>query len=440
MTRTPRQMNLNMFLATAGYQAGAWRRDGSRSDELLSLTYLADLAQAAERAKMDGVFIADSMAHASTVNSAPRLVQLEPLTALAAIAAVTSRIGLIGTFSTTFTEPFNLSRYLMSLDHLSNGRAGWNIVTSAGGEQNFGGRLPSHDDRYLVAEEYLDVVTALWDSWDDDAVVNSRTEGVWARTDRIHPIHHHGKYYDVAGPAFIPRSPQGWPVLVQAGSSPTGIAFAAQRAEVVFTAQPDLEHARSFYARLKDEVAATGRDAAKVKVLPGFMPIIGDTETAARSLADELAELITIDVGMRALATDFGGTDLTGLDLDEPVPVERIPAVRAISGNQSRFELYRELAVEKRYTLRSLVRVAGRSMGHSVVVGTPEQVADEMEAWFTTGGCDGFNLQMAYAPGGAAALCEQLVPELVDRGLFRAEYTGTTFRDHLGLDRPEVQR
>jgi FMN-dependent oxidoreductase (nitrilotriacetate monooxygenase family) len=433
-------MSLNLFLAGGGYFSGSWRRPDSRSGDLLSLAYMQDLAQQAERAKFDAVFVADSMGHEAAARTGPRTIELEPITLLSALAASTEKIGLIGTISTTFTEPFNLARYLMSLDHLSGGRAGWNIVTSAGGQENFGFELPPHDQRYAVAEEYLEVVTALWDSWDDDAVVNDRDAGVWVRPDRVHRIDHHGSYFDVRGPAHMPRSPQGWPVLVQAGSSPAGLGFAGRHAEVVFTAQPDLEHAQTFYRAFQDQLAAAGRASSRAKVLPGLLPIIGDTEQAAKELAEDLADLIGIDVGMRALRTDLANIELADLDLDEPIPVERFPSPDQISGNRSRFDLYHELAVEKRYRLRDLVRLAGSTMGHSMTVGTVEQVADEMEQWFTSGGCDGFNLQIAYAPGGMPAICEQLVPELAARGLFRTEYEGSTLRDHLGLTRPEVRR
>jgi N-acetyl-S-(2-succino)cysteine monooxygenase len=440
MNSPAQHMHINLFLASAGYFSGSWRRDGSRSDELLSLPYLVELTQQAERAKVDAIFVADSMGHEAAARTSPRTVEFEPVTLLSALAAVTSRVGLIGTISTTFTEPFNLARYLTSLDHLSAGRAGWNIVTSTGGQENFGSALPPHDERYAVADEYMNVVTALWDSWDDDAVINDRDAGVWVRPDRVRRVDHHGKYFDVRGPAHLPRGPQGWPVLVQAGSSPAGMAFAARWAEVVFTAQPDLDHARSFYSAVKSQVTATGRDSAQTKILPGLLPIIGDTEQAAKELAEELSDLVSIEAGIRALRTDIAHIDVSDLDLDEPIPVERFPAPETVVGNRSRFDLYYELAVEKRYSLRQLARTAGSTMGHSLQVGTVEQVADQMEQWFTTGGCDGFNLQVAYAPEGMTTICEQLVPELARRGLFRTEYEGTTLRDHLGLGRPAVER
>jgi N-acetyl-S-(2-succino)cysteine monooxygenase len=440
MTSKPRTMNINIFFASAGYFSGSWRREGSRSEELLSFAYMKELARQAEAAKVDAIFVADSMAHNAETRATPNITQFEPVTLLSALAGVTSHLGLMGTMSTTFTEPFNLARYLQSLDHLSGGRVGWNIVTSAGGQENFGVPLPPHDERYVAANEYMRVVTALWDSWDDDAVVNDRASGIWVDPKRVHQIDHHGRFFNIRGPAHMPRSPQGWPVLVQAGASPAGMAFAARYAEVIFTAAPDMAHAQSFYRTVKDKVAEAGREPGQARILPGMLPVIGETEKEARALADELIDLIPISEGLRALRTDLAYIDVASLDLDQPVPLELFPDPSTVMGNRSRYELYREMAVDQRKTLRELARMAGSSMGHSLSVGTVEQVADEMQRWFTQGGCDGFNVQIAYSPGGMADVCEKLVPELVSRGLFRSEYDGTTLRDHLGLPRPEARR
>ena len=431
-----RQMSLCVFLSTAGYHSGAWRRPGSRSDELLTVSIAVDMTRLAEQAKLDAVFIADSLGIDSELRKAPRQTELEPITLLSALAMATHRIGLIGTISTTFTEPFNLSRYLSSLDHISRGRAGWNIVTSTGGEHNFGGTLPPHDERYTRADEYLEVVKALWDSWDDDAVVNDAKAGSWCRADRIHRIDHHGPHYDVVGPSHMPRSPQGWPVLVQAGSSAEGMNFAATHAEVVFAAQPGLASAQSFYRALRDAAVARGRSTDDVRILPGFVPIIGSTEREAHELADELLEYVDIETGLIKLGSYMPGVDFRGLDLDEPIPVGQILEVDEVERARSRFEIFRELAVEQRQTVRQLVHGIARSIGHKSSVGTPEQLADEMETWFRNGACDGFNLQLAHVPGSMTAIAEGLVPELRKRGLFRREYEGETLRDHLGLSRP----
>jgi FMN-dependent oxidoreductase (nitrilotriacetate monooxygenase family) len=249
----------------------------------------------------------------------------------------------------------------------------------------------------------MEVVTALWDSWEDGAVVNDREAGVWANPSRVHQIDHHGTYFNVRGPAHMPRSPQGWPVLVQAGASPAGMAFAAKYAEVIFTATPDLAHAQSFYRTVKDKISAAGRAPGDARVLPGMLPVIGETEKEAKALADELIDLIPITEGLRALRTDLAYIDVAALELDKPIPLELFPDPSTVMGNRSRYELYREMAVDQRKTLRELARMAGSSMGHSLSVGTVEQVADEMQTWFREGGCDGFNLQMAYSPGSLEA-------------------------------------
>ncbi|WP_247333603.1 LLM class flavin-dependent oxidoreductase [Bradyrhizobium sp. 147] len=429
-------MVLNLFLSAGGYSVGGWRRERSRSNELTSLSLYRDLARLAEQAKFDAIFVPDSVRW-DPERTEPRPVELEPITLLSALAGVTEKIGLIGTVSISFTEPANVVRYFTSLDHLSDGRAAWNIVVSSAGDGNYSVKLPPRDDRYAMADEYLRVVTALWDSWEDDAVVNDRKAGIWLRPDRVHRIDHQGKYFSVEGPALIQRGPQGWPVLVQAGSSPAGVDFAARWAELVYTAQPDLEHARIFYQTIKRKAAEAGRDPSHIKVLPGLLPIIGETEEAANALAGELADLMPVEAYIPALRSVFEGVDVTGLDLNQPIPLDRIPPLEQIR-MVSRFELFRQLAVDKRYSLRDLLRVAARSYGHPSQVGTAAQVADEMERWFSAGACDGFNLQMAYAPGGLQTICDQLVPELVRRGLFHREYEGNTFRDRLGLPRPRA--
>ena len=437
MSASPsRQMNINLFMSPCGYQTGAWRLPGSRSDELLTLGFMSDIARQAERAKIDAVFVADALQVLEPAGRYPNPNELEPLTTLSALAATTQKIGLIGTASTSFTEPYNLARYFASLDHLSQGRAGWNIVTSFQGGENFTLGLPDHEERYRRAFEYMDVVTALWDSWQDDAIVNDKVQGHWAMTERIHKVNFKGDYYRVEGPLNIARSPQGWPVLVQAGSSDSGMNFAATYAEVVFTAQRTLTEARSFSADLKQRLAQKGRAPDKVKVLPGLMPIIGNTETEAAELAERIWDLVDVDVGLHALEPLIEGVALEELDLDEPIPSHHLRLPEHAEGNRSRYELFYNLATRDRYTLRQLVKVRAMGLGHLVVIGTAEQVADEMYAWFSQGACDGFNLQTPYLPGGLDAITEELIPVLQRRGLFRTEYEGSTLRDHLGLDRP----
>ncbi len=437
MTVSRGQMNLCLFMTPVGYHIGSWRRPDSRSEDYTRSTLAIDIAQQAERAKLDAVFIADGLMLMNDQQPIGHL--LEPLMTLAALAPSTSRIGLIATVSTSFTEPYNLARYFASLDHLSAGRAGWNIVTSYAGGPNFDRDLPSHDERYVRADEYLQLVTALWDSWDDDAIVNDRESGVFMRPDRVHAVDFNGKYYRCAGPLNVPRPPQGWPVLVQAGSSDAGMDFAAKYAEVVFTAQPSLAAAQRFYADLKARVAKHDRDPSKVKVLPGLVAIVGATEAEARATADNLGDFIDFESGRKNLRMFMDNIELDDLDLDAPLPLERLSRPEDVQGAASRYEVYYKLAAEKRYTLRELIKVFTASSGHFSLVGTAVQVADAMQTWFTTGACDGFNLQMPYLKG-LDGITELLVPELQSRGLFRTDYSGSTLREHLGLDRPSLRR
>lgn len=435
MVPWPRQMNLCLFFSPGGYHRGAWRNPGSRSDELLTFKFVSDVAQQAERAKLDAIFLADALSVGDTTKH-PTANKLEPLTTLAALSTVTSKIGLIATASTSFTEPYNLARYFGSIDHLSGGRVGWNIVTSFLGAENFNQALPDHDERYSKAFEYVEIMTALWDSWQDDAVVNDKEGGAWSRPDRIRSIDFNGKYYRVAGPLNMARSPQGWPVLVQAGSSDTGMDFAATYAETIFTAQSSIVVAKEFYSNIKAQVARKGRDPRKVKVLPGLMPIIGDTEAEAQQLADEIANWVDLDDGRDALSLQLNHIDLNGLDLDRPIPRELMARPEEVQGGRSRYAFYYGLAVDGGYTLRELIKVRSVASGHSVVIGSAEQVADAMERWLTEDACDGFNLQPPHLMGGLDAITDQLIPILQERGSFHKEYEGTTLRDHLGLVRP----
>jgi FMN-dependent oxidoreductase (nitrilotriacetate monooxygenase family) len=439
---TPRgQMNLGILIGGVGNHQGAWRRPNSRVEEVASLSLFADLAAWAERAKLDTLFIADGLTlQLDRLRSSP-FGHLEPVTLLSAIAARTSHIGLIPSVSTTFSEPYNVARQLASLDRISGGRAGWNIVTSAWGEINFGGQaLPSHAARYARAVEYVDVVTALWDSWSDDAIVIDRAGGVYAEPDRVRKINFAGSHFRVEGPLNVPRSVQGRPVLAQAGSSNDGKDFAARYAEVVFTAQQTVAESQAFYADLKARVAAQGRDPDLVKILPGVSPIVAPTEAEAHRLADELRELIDIEIGLERLSKQLGGVDLSGLELDRPIPPEILPEVETVEGRQSRYGVFKELAVTERFSLRRLIEMEVSSSGHWVTVGAPEQIADRLQERFEQRGADGFILLPSYIPEGFELLVDAVVPILRKRGLFRTEYDGPTLRDHLGLAHPAVRR
>ncbi|MEV7413907.1 LLM class flavin-dependent oxidoreductase [Streptomyces sp. NPDC089919] len=431
----PRTLHLNAFLMNAGHHDAAWRHPRTQPERITDLSYFQDLARAAERGRLDSVFLADGVALWGKVRH-NALGGFEPLTLLSALAAVTEHVGLIATVSTTFNEPYHVARKFASLDHLSGGRAGWNIVTSGSVDEarNFNREEHlEHAVRYERAREFLDVTTKLWDSWEDDAILLDREAGVYADTAKVHPIEHRGEHFQVRGALNVPRSPQGRPLLVQAGSSEDGKEFAAEFAEAVFTAQQTLADAQAFYKDLKSRLPRFGRSERELLVLPGICPVIGSTEAEARRLEQELTDLQVPEYGLAQLSGMLG-TDLTGLPLDGPLP--ELPEERQINGNKSRFTLVAELARRDGLTLRELIARLGGGRGHRVFAGTPEQIADELEEWFTRGAADGFNIMPPYLPGGLDDFVDQVVPVLQARGLFRTEYTGRTLRDHYGLARP----
>lgn len=427
-----RTLHLNAFLMGVGHHEAAWRHPRTDPRRIADVTHFQELARIAERGTLDSVFLADGLAVGPAVRHNIQAV-FEPLTLLAALATVTEHIGLIATASTTYNEPFNLARAFASLDHLSGGRAGWNIVTSAQAREARNFNLddhPAHADRYRRAAEFVDVAIKLWDSWEDDALVLDTAAGVFADTDRVHEIAHRGDRFQVHGPLNTPRPPQGRPLLVQAGSSADGIAFAARYAEAVFTAQQTLADGQAFYAELRRATAAAGRDPDGVKVLPGIAPVLGGTEEEAHALADELEALIVPEHALAQLS-GMTGLDLTGLPLDGPLP--DLPDVQS---HQSRYQLVVDLARREKLTIRQLIGRLGGGRGHRVVAGAPEQVADQIELWFTQGAADGFNVMPPLLPHGLEAFVDHVVPLLRRRGLFRHEYTGRTLREHYGLPRP----
>ncbi|MDA0632658.1 LLM class flavin-dependent oxidoreductase [Nonomuraea sp. MCN248] len=429
-----RKLHLNAFLMGVGHHEAAWRTSGTDPSRVTDIRHYQELAQIAERGKLDSVFLADSLSFWGDIKY-HTLGGLEPVTMLSAMAAVTEHVGLIGTVSTTYNEPFNVARKFASLDHISRGRAGWNMVTSAfeSEARNFGGGLPAHADRYVRANEFVDVVTKLWDSWADDAIVADQDQGVYVDKDKVHAVDHEGDLFRVHGPLNIPRPPQGRPVLVQAGSSEDGKEFAARYAEAVFTAQPVIYSALAFYADFKGRLAKYGRDHDDVVILPGLSPIIGSTEAEATRLREELGALVVPESAVGALS-EVLGVDLTDHPLDEQLP--EIPGVN--EGQRSRAGVVMAMARRENLTMRQLIgRLAG-NRGHRVVAGTPEQIADEIEEWFTKGAADGFNVMPPTLPGGLTDFVDHVVPELRRRGLFRTEYEGSTLREHFGFKRPAV--
>jgi FMN-dependent oxidoreductase (nitrilotriacetate monooxygenase family) len=439
MTDHRRQLNLNAFIYPAGHHEAAWRHPDSAPERIFDVTYYQEIARTAEAAALDAVFFADGPALQGDVahNAVGRL---EPITLLTAMATATERLGLIATASTTYYEPYNLARLFGSLDHISGGRAGWNIVTTGNdaAAANFGlDAHPEHAERYARAQEFVDAVTALWDSWEDDAVVLDRDAGVYADTSKIHEIGHTGRHIRVRGPFNQPRPPQGHPVLVQAGASNEGRAFAGRNAEAIFTAHQRLADAQAFYADVKSRVAGFGRRPDHVKVLPGISPFIAGTEAGARDLERQFNELTVPAYGLRQLER-MTGSSLGHLDLDAPVPASLFADAGDVTDNRrSRLQVVAGIVDRERPTVRGLLHRLAGARGHRVFAGTPEQVADTLEEWFTQGAADGFNVMPPYYPGGLEVFTSEVVPILRARGLFRDGYTGRTLREHLGLPRPE---
>ncbi|MDL9936695.1 LLM class flavin-dependent oxidoreductase [Gordonia sp. ABSL1-1] len=436
-----RQLHLNAFIYPAGHHEAAWRHPRTQPHRIFDADYFQQIGRAAEAAKFDAVFFADGPAlrTEAAYNAAGRL---EPITLLTAIAQTTERIGLIATASTTYYEPYNLARLFSSLDFLSNGRAGWNIVTTAtdAAAENFG--LSAHPDpavRYQRATEFVEAATRLWDSWEHDAIRLDREAGIYADTDRIHRADFVGEHLSVRGAFTAPRSPQGHPVLVQAGASDDGRAFASRYAEAIFTAHQSIENAQTFYADIKSRAQALGRNPDHVVILPGLSPFIGGTEAEAKNLEREFNELTVPDYGIQQLSS-LAGIDLSAAELDAPIdPATFGDAGDVVNNKRSRRQVVAGIVARDRPTLRQLLHSLAGARGHRVFAGTPEQIADTITEWFSHGAADGFNVMPPYYPGGLTDFTETVVPILQRRGLFRTEYTGTTLRDHFGLPQPANQ-
>jgi FMN-dependent oxidoreductase (nitrilotriacetate monooxygenase family) len=436
-----RHLHLNLFIHSRGHHEASWRHPDASALSVFDIGYYQGLAHRAEAGLFDSIFLADQLALGDDIVSGPR-TGLEPITVLAALAASTSRIGLIATASTTYSEPFNLARQFASIDHISQGRVGWNIVTSwlATAAKNYGaGGALSHADRYERGEEFMTVVQALWDSWAVDAVLDDRSAGHYARAGAIRAIDHHGKYYQVAGPLNVPRCPQGRPVLVQAGSSETGRDFAARHAEAIFTAQMEKATARDFYRDLKARVVAAGRAPLQALILPGLSPLIAGTETEARRMSDDLGALTDPEVGRNRLSARFGGHDFSHLPLDRPLTPQDFPDPATVEAARSRTEVIVGLVRRETPTLRQLLAMLAGARGPHTFAGTPEQVADLMQDWFNDGAADGFNIMPPVLPSMLEVFISEVVPILQRRGLFRSDYQGETLRAHYGLQEPVSQ-
>ncbi|MBB5415173.1 FMN-dependent oxidoreductase (nitrilotriacetate monooxygenase family) [Paraburkholderia atlantica] len=428
-----RRLHLNTNVTGMGRHPAGWRTlDNPKS--IVDLGFFTSIARIAERGKLDAVFLSDALALRGHAHGPSQ--SLEPTVLLTALAGVTQHVGLIGTASTTFNDPFNLARRFASVDHLSAGRVAWNAVTTYDPQAaaNFSfGEAPDKPARYARAAEFVDVVLKLWDSWEDDALVADRASGLYADPARVHAIGHRGPHFQVRGPLNLPRSPQGRPVLVQAGGSEAGVALAARDADAVFTAQTTFEGAQAFYRDIKARAAAHGRDPAHLLVLPGLYPVIGGTLAEARQRKAEMDALLERSAELAKFAGALG-VEPTDLRLDEPLPYELIDSgVRSdVSGGFIRSTVL--LARSENLTVRDLL---DRNPGaHRMLVGTPETIADDIERWFTGRAADGFNLNADVFPSGLEDFVDQVVPLLQRKGIFRREYEGTTLREHYGLPRP----
>ena len=432
------KIRLGVFYWPGGHHVAGWRHPQAETDSPFNYRRCVELAQLAERGKFDLFFLADLVGIRPTQleaqAGAARAVYFEPLTLLAALSTLTEKIGLVATATTTYNEPYHLARKFASLDLINGGRTGWNLVTSHNQAEaaNFSRDTHmAHADRYARAEEFAEIVKGLWDSWDQDAITMDKASGQYFDPQKLHFLNHKGKHFSVRGPLNVPRSPQGHPVIVQAGSSGPGRELAARTAEVIFTAAETLGEGQAFYADVNARMAKFGRKPGEVAIMPGLFPVIGATEQEARAKYDHLQSLVQPEVGL-FLLQHLLGRDLSMYPLDEP-----LPELAEHDGAKGRTEVILRTARRDNLTLRQLYLQVAVARGHNVIIGTPAQVADVMEEWFETRAADGFNILPPVFPTGLQEFVDLVVPELQRRGLFRTEYEGTTLRDHLGLPYPE---
>ncbi|HEV2510045.1 LLM class flavin-dependent oxidoreductase [Bosea sp. (in: a-proteobacteria)] len=433
---TARQLHLGAFMRPVSIHTGAWRYPGAYADANFNFGHLKRFARKLEAGKFDAFFMADHLAvlnmPVEALKRSHTVTSFEPFTLLSALAGATERIGLVATASTTFDAPYHIARRFASLDHISGGRAGWNIVTTSNPDAalNFGlDAQVEHGERYDRAREFYDVVTGLWDSFADDAFIRDRESGLYFDPEKMRRIDHKGEHLSVRGPLNIARPPQGWPVIVQAGASEPGRQLAAETAEVVFAAHGTLAAGQAFYADVKGRMETIGRNPDHLKILPGVLTVVGDSVEEAREKRALLDSFVHYDSAIASLSIALGH-DATGFDPDGPLP--EIPET-----NHSKSGRERTIALARRenLTVRQLAQRLG-GYGGLAFVGTPKTIADEMEQWLTERGSDGFNVMFPYLPEGLDDFVDKVVPELQRRGLFRREYQGPTLRDHLGLPRP----
>jgi FMN-dependent oxidoreductase (nitrilotriacetate monooxygenase family) len=436
---TLRQLKLGAFMRPVSIHTAWWRYPGAFPDANFNFQHLARFARTLERGRFDAFFMADHLAVLNMPMAALRrsatVTSFDPLTLLPALAVVTERLGLIATASTTYDEPYHVARRFASLDHISNGRAGWNIVTTSNPDAalNFGREEHlEHGARYCRAREFYDVVTGLWDSWADDAFIRDVESGIYFDPARMHVLDHKGEFLSVRGPLNVARPVQGWPVIVQAGASDAGRQLAAETAEVIFGSAQTMEDGRDFYADVKSRMERLGRPRDHLKILPGVLVVVGETLAEAEEKKARLDGLVHPDSGIPNLSMRLG-MDASGFDLDAPLP--DIPETNASrSGRQTLVELARR----EKLTVRQLAQLVG-GYGGLQMVGTPSTIADQMEEWLLAEASDGFNVMFPYVPGGLDDFVDRVVPELQRREIFRREYEGRTLRENLGLPRPRNQ-
>jgi FMN-dependent oxidoreductase (nitrilotriacetate monooxygenase family) len=431
-----KQLRLGAFMRPVGIHTAWWRYPGGYPDANFNFDHLRHFAQRLEAGKFDAFFMADHLAvlnmPMAALKRSATVTSFDPMILLPALATATERLGLIATGSTTFDAPYHVARRFASLDHLSGGRAGWNIVTTSNPDAalNFGlDEHVEHDERYRRAREFYDVVTGLWDSWADDAFVRDVESGIFFDPAKLHVLGHKGEYFKVRGPLNIARPIQGWPVIVQAGASEAGRQYAAEVAEVIFGSTPTLEFGKRFYADVKGRMKKLGRDPDHLKILPACFVVIGDTVEEAKAKRAKLDSLVHYDSGIASLSIQLGH-DASKFDPDGPLP--EIPESNASQSGRARMV---DMARRENLTVRQLARRAGSYYGLAMV-GTPATIADQMEEWLASEGSDGFNILFSHVPGGLDEFVDRVVPELQRRGIFRREYEGKTLRENLGLPRP----
>jgi FMN-dependent oxidoreductase (nitrilotriacetate monooxygenase family) len=438
MTRRKDQMRLGAFFHPTGHHVAAWLDQGSQIDAGTNFGHYVQLAQTAEKAKFDLIFLADAIATRDGSLKALRrwpqyMAYFDPVTLLAGLAAVTRNIGLVSTATTSFNEPYHVARKFASLDHISGGRSGWNVVTSSNASEafNFGRDAHyGHSERYERATEFVKVVKGLWDSWDDDAFVRDRASSMYFDPEKLHFLNHKDKHFSVRGPLNVARPPQGYPVIFQASASDTGKELAAQIAEVIFTPLHELEQAQKFYRELKDHAAKYGRSDDDIVIMPGLNVVIGASEADADDKIRYLQSLIHPDVGKELISTALGGMDLSACDVEEPLP-DHVISQEERKNNSRVAYLFKG-----KPTLRQMYENFGVGRGQRTLKGTPTSIVDQMEKWFVSRGVDGYLIQPPILPAGLDEFVEKIIPELQNRGLFRTEYTGRTLRENLGLRRP----